>query len=231
MANGYKRLSRKARHLIRSLKRTKHASVQRTMVNELQHEIHRHWGSRKKATQYATGNPGHWRPLTHRAKQLLTRLRKAKVWSVQKQIVRELVREMERGRRRAAQAAKRARGAARATRRGAQAAGRGAQAAGRTVWTPVLFGRAAARKARPHVARAGRATGAQARAAARATKSRWARARNARRQKRHPLGPPQRLPRQARPARQRPVRQARPIRRAPRVRARRAPRIRARARA
>jgi hypothetical protein len=112
MARGYKRLTRKARHVIRHLRRTKHASVQDQMIHELRHEVSRTHGSRgpKKAPDRASA--GHWRPLTRKAKQMLTRLRKAKVWSVQKQIVNELARELERGRRvadRARQAAARAR--------------------------------------------------------------------------------------------------------------------------
>lgn len=216
MASGYKRLSRKARHLIHHLKRSKHASVQNTMVHELQHEINRHWGSRRQPRRHNPGNAGQWRPLTRRAKQLLTRLRKTKVWSVQKQLVREIIREIERGKR-LAERIRKAR-PVRTGRRVARASGRAARAAGR--------------KARPHLERAGRATAARTRTAASAVKSRWARARLARQRRRHPFGPPQRpagQPRPARAPRQRPVRQGGPIRRAPRVRARRAPRVRARA--
>jgi len=98
--HGYKRLTRKARHLIRHLKRTNHASVQDQMVHELRHEVSRTHGFRGPRKAPDLGKAGRWRPLTRRAKQILTRLRKAKVWQVQKQLVTELSREIERGRRR-----------------------------------------------------------------------------------------------------------------------------------
>ena len=118
--HGYKRLTRKARHLIRHLRRTRHASVQDQMVHELRHEVSRTHGFHgpKKAPDRSPA--GRWRPLTHRAKQLLTRLRKAKVWGVQKQLVNELEEEIQRGRR-----LERAKAAARS------AAARARQAAGR----------------------------------------------------------------------------------------------------
>jgi hypothetical protein len=99
-SHGYKRLTRKARHLIRHLKRTKHATVQDQMVHELRHEVSRTHGFRGPKKAPDLGKAGRWRPLTRKAKQLLTRLRKAKVWQVQKQLVTELSREIERGRRR-----------------------------------------------------------------------------------------------------------------------------------
>lgn len=115
--HGYKRLTRKARHLIRHLKRTRHASVQDQMVHELRHEVSRTHGFRGPKKAPDPGKAGRWRPLTRKAKQLLTRLRKAKVWRVQKQLVTELAREIERGRRRidrARQAAVRGRARVRA---------------------------------------------------------------------------------------------------------------------
>ena len=133
MARGYKRLTRKARHLIRHLKRTKHASVQDQMIHELKHEVSRTHGFRGPKKGPRPGDAGHWRPLTRKGKQILTRLRKAKVWSVQKQLVNELAKEIERGRRavdRARQAALRARAraaaAGRRVRAGAKRTGRGA---------------------------------------------------------------------------------------------------------
>jgi len=114
---GYKRLTRKARHLIRNLKRTKHASVQDQMVHELKHEVSRTHGFRGPKKAPGRTGAGHWRPLTRKAKQLLSRLRKAKVWRVQKQLVLELADEMEHGRRRvdrARQAAARGRARVRA---------------------------------------------------------------------------------------------------------------------
>jgi hypothetical protein len=119
MATGYKRLTRKARHIIRHLKRTKHASVQDQMIHELRHEVSRTHGFKGPGKAPGAGNAGHWRPLTHKAKQMLTRLRKAKVWSVQKQLVNELAREMERGKRVADRARARTQAAAKRVRAGA----------------------------------------------------------------------------------------------------------------
>lgn len=144
---GYKRLTRKARHLIRHLRRTRHASVQDQMIHELRHEVSRTHGFHgpKKAPERSSA--GHWRPLTRRAKQMLTRLRKAKVWSVQKQIVNELAREIERGRRMADRARERARGAAKRVRAGYERSGRASRAAGRGA-------RKAWNTARPRVSKA-----------------------------------------------------------------------------
>ena len=74
-------------------------------------------GSAARRKPRDRASAGHWRPLTRKAKQMLTRLRKAKVWSVQKQIVNELAKEIEHGRRvadRARLAAVRARARAQA---------------------------------------------------------------------------------------------------------------------
>jgi hypothetical protein len=98
MATGYHRLNRKARHLIRQLRRTKNAALQRLHLHELRHAISRRHGFRGPKRTPDLGRAGHFRPLTRRAKQLLTRLRKARVWSVQKRIVNELAREIEKGR-------------------------------------------------------------------------------------------------------------------------------------
>jgi hypothetical protein len=106
----YKRLSRRARHLIHRLRHTKHASVQNVTVNELDHDIHRSRYGRaasSTATPPDGGRPGHWRPLNHRAKRLLTELRRTKVWAVQRRLVKELVAEMGKGRRRVADRVKR----------------------------------------------------------------------------------------------------------------------------
>jgi hypothetical protein len=161
---GYKRLTRKARHVIRHLRRTKHASVQDQMVHELRHEVSRTHGFSGPKKAPDRSGAGMWRPLTRKAKKILSRLRRAKVWSVQKQLVNELAREIEHGRRLAERARERARRAAarvraarrrtaragRATARGARAVGRGARKAGRGA-------RKAGQVARPHVTRAGRA--------------------------------------------------------------------------
>jgi len=100
MASDYRRLSRRARHLMRRLKRTKHASVQQVTVHELNNEIHRRrFGRAARTAEPAAARLGHWRPLTHRAKKLLIQLGRAKVWVVQRRLVKELVAEMEHGRR------------------------------------------------------------------------------------------------------------------------------------
>lgn len=156
MARGYKRLTRKARHVIRHLRRTKHASVQDQMIHELKHEVSRTHGFKGPGKAPDHSKAGHWRPLTRKAKQMLTRLRKAKVWSVQKQIVNELAREIEHGRRiaqrvqeLARRARERAEAAAERVRAGAERAERAARTAGRKT-------RSGWNRARPHAARAGR---------------------------------------------------------------------------
>ena len=64
MARGYKRLTRKARHIIRHLKRTKHASVQDQMIHELRHEVSRTHGFRGPKKAPDGSKAGHWRPGT-----------------------------------------------------------------------------------------------------------------------------------------------------------------------
>ena len=155
MARGYKRLTRKARHLIRHLKRTKHASVQDQMIHELKHEVSRTHGFRGPKKGPRPGDAGHWRPLTRKGKQILTRLRKAKVWSVQKQLVNELAKELERGRRAADRAREKARAAARRVRGGAERAAHGTGRAARTAGRKTRNGW---NRGRPHAARAGRET-------------------------------------------------------------------------
>lgn len=160
---GYRRLTRKARHLIAQLRHTRHASVQSAAIHELQHEIDRRHGKRAKGKSPDHGPAGRWRPLTHKAKQLLTRLRRAKVWRVQKQLVRELAREIERGRRsidkiRQSRAVAKAGAAARATGRGIV---RGAKAAGNAT-------RAASATAQERMIRRAEARAAAADSAARA---------------------------------------------------------------
>jgi hypothetical protein len=147
MAKGYRRLSFRARHLIRQLRHTRSAVLQRLHLHELRHAISRKHGFRGPKKTPDLGKAGHFRPLTRKARQLLTRLRKARVWSVQKNIVNVLEKEIERGRYlreriRGHPAVQRAGRAVRAAGRGARRTGRGARAA----W----------RKSRPHLARAGR---------------------------------------------------------------------------
>lgn len=127
MAHGYKRLTRKAKHIIRNLKRTKHSSVQKQYLHELRHEVSRTHGFRGPKTAPDLGKPGRWRPPTRKAKQLLTRLRKTKVWSAQKQLVTELARELEKGRRLTDRAREKARRARRRARNAAKRARSGYQ--------------------------------------------------------------------------------------------------------
>lgn len=94
-----KRHSRKARHLLRVIRRSKHAAVQDMAVHELTHEIDRRHGWRGAPASHAPGPAGEWRPLTHQAKNLISQLRKTKVWRLQKQLVRELAAELRNGRR------------------------------------------------------------------------------------------------------------------------------------
>jgi hypothetical protein len=129
MAFDYRRLSRRARHLMRRLKRTKHASVQQVTVHELNNEIHRRrFGRAARTAEPAAARLGHWRPLTRRAKKLLTQLGRAKVWVIQRRLVKELVTEMENGRRflatRVHKAKRRLTRAARPLVRGKRAVGR-----------------------------------------------------------------------------------------------------------
>lgn len=98
MATGYKRLTRKARHIIRHLPRIKHASVQDQAVHELRHEVSRTHGFKGPGKAPGRSEAGQWRPLSRKAKHLLTRLRKAKVWGMQKRLVNELAEEIKRGR-------------------------------------------------------------------------------------------------------------------------------------
>ena len=168
MAKGYHRLSFRARHLIRQLRRTRSAVLQRLHLHELRHAISRKHGFRGPKKTPDLGPAGHFRPLTRRARQLLTRLRKARAWSVQKNIVNVLEKEIERGRYlrekvRALPAVARGARAWHAAGRGARRAGRGIRAAAGRAGRA---GRAAWRKGRPHLERAGRAARERARKAA-----------------------------------------------------------------
>jgi hypothetical protein len=98
--HGYKRLSFKARHIIRRLRRTRYASVQDMHLHELGREINSRWSGRRKAhTAPDLSDTGVWRPLTYRARRILAELRKTRVWRVQQRLLAELGRELKRGRR------------------------------------------------------------------------------------------------------------------------------------
>ena len=204
MARGYKRLTRKARHIIRHLPRIKFAAVQDQAIHELKHEVSRTHGFKgpKKGPSAATA--GHWRPLTRKAKKILGRLRKAKVWSMQKQLVNELAKEIERGKR-AAERVKRAAAAARGRGRQArQAVNRGQEK---------LLTRAERKQAQRGPRKPGRFR--QSVRSARDNTRRRLRARRPRRQAPAPLRPrparaQNRIPRAPRPPRPRPARTPRP---------------------
>ena len=90
MARDFKRHSRKARHLMRRLRHEKHGAVQRMMAHELTTKSTAAAGDGLSAPlPRSLGLPGQYRPLTRRAKQILTRLRKTKVWSAQKRLLAE----------------------------------------------------------------------------------------------------------------------------------------------
>ena len=116
MADKMRRHSRRARHLMKTLRRSKHASTQDMAAHELVREIDRRHGflrlGKQRGASPRPGMPGHWRPMTHRARRILAQLRKTKVWRLQKQLVRELQKELVIGRRAIDKARDRARRAA-----------------------------------------------------------------------------------------------------------------------
>jgi hypothetical protein len=173
MASGMKRLSGKARHLIHRLRGEKHVTVQRTMVHELKHEIDRQWGTRRRVPSIDPGAPGRHRPLSGRAKAILTRLRKTRVWSVQKQLVAELTREIEKPYRKIRKVIAAAKLAAERARRAAELA----QRAGRNTARASKAAYRAARKAGLSTREASRVAGKAVRwTATRARRAgRWAR--------------------------------------------------------
>lgn len=132
-----KRVTWRQRRLIRHLRRSKHGAVQDVTLHELHRSFRRSHGLKPPKAPDVSGH-GTWRPLTRKARGLLSRLRSAREWNVKKNLIAELAREMEHGRRLAARirlaagrGARRARLAAgRASRRlehAAEAAGRGAR--------------------------------------------------------------------------------------------------------
>ncbi len=150
-----RRVTFRQRRLIRHLGRSKHASVQDAALHEVHRSMRRSHGL-KPPKPPSISSPGTWRPLTRKAKALLSRLRGARQWNVKKNIMTELARELEHGRRiaqRLQEAAQRARAKAQAVaarvRAGAGRAGRTARAAARRT-------RNGWNRARPHAARAGR---------------------------------------------------------------------------
>lgn len=142
-----RRLGRRQRHLLRVIRRSRHSSVQNMAVHELQSGIDRRHGLHRlgRPPRVAPGATGHWRPLTRKARQIISQLRRTRVWKLQKQLVRELGRELEHGRRLIDRARDRLRPATRAAMSGARRAGR---------WTRERPARVrAARKAAPRIRR------------------------------------------------------------------------------
>ena len=97
MARGYKRLSFRARHLLRQLGKAKNITLQRLNLHELRHAISRKHGFKGPKKTPGLGTPGLYQRLSRRARHLMRRLRHSRTWQVQKQTVNELEREVERG--------------------------------------------------------------------------------------------------------------------------------------
>jgi hypothetical protein len=113
-----KRMSFRARRLIRHLRRSGYASVQDVTLHEIRRDVHRRHGLKAPKTPDVSGH-GQRRPLTRRAKRILARLRSARMWNVKKHLIAELAREMKHGQRladRLRQAAQRVRDRARRAR-------------------------------------------------------------------------------------------------------------------
>ena len=97
MARGYKRLSFRARHLLRQLSKAKNITLQRLNLHELRHAISRKHGFKGPKKAPGLGTPGLYQRLSGKARHLMRRLRHSRTWQVQKQSVTELEREVERG--------------------------------------------------------------------------------------------------------------------------------------
>lgn len=93
-----KRMSFRARRLIRHLRRSGYASVQDVTLHEIRRDVHRRHGLKAPKTPDVSGH-GQRRPLTRRAKRILSRLRSARMWNVKKHLIAELAREMKHGQR------------------------------------------------------------------------------------------------------------------------------------
>jgi hypothetical protein len=91
-------MSFRLRRLIRHLKRSRHASVQDAALHEIHRGVRRSHGLKPPKAPAISGH-GTYRPLTRKAKGLLARLRTARQYSVKKNILGELAREMKNGRR------------------------------------------------------------------------------------------------------------------------------------
>jgi hypothetical protein len=160
MARGYKRLSFRARHLLRQLGKAKNVTLQRLNLHELRHAISRKHGFKGPKKAPNPGKAGLYQRLSGKARHLVRRLRHSRTWQVQKQSVTELEREVERGAQiaqarearrqrredRIDRAYERAKRVAERVQKAAKRTGRAAGAAGRKGWD----------RARPHVASAGR---------------------------------------------------------------------------
>jgi hypothetical protein len=110
MATGHKRLSFRAKRTARQLRRSRNVNVQRTHLHELRHAISRKHGFRGPKKAPKPGAAGRYQRLSGNARHLIRRLLHSRDWSVQKQTVNELAREVDRGAQRAeAREARRAR--------------------------------------------------------------------------------------------------------------------------
>jgi hypothetical protein len=128
MRTGYHRLSFRARHVLRQLGNARNIALQRLHLHELRHAISRKHGFRGPKHKPDLGAPGLYHRLSGRARHLIRRLRRSQQWSVQKQTVTELEREVGRGARAAeAREARRQRMAERAERMAKRTRERGRQ--------------------------------------------------------------------------------------------------------
>ena len=127
-----KRVTWRQRRLIRHLSRSRHASVQDAAVHELHRSMRRSHGLFPPKAPGISSH-GTYRPLTRRAKSLLSRLKGARQWSVKKNILGELAREMKNGKRLIDRVKEKAQRAAARAERAMERAGRAASRAGRAV--------------------------------------------------------------------------------------------------
>lgn len=129
MAHGYRRLSFRARHIVRQLRKARNVALQRMHLHELRHAIARKHGFRGPKKAPDPGTPGMYQRLSRRGRHLLRRLRGSREWAVQKRTVAELGHEVERGARIAERREQRqARAQLRAERRAQRAANAAARA-------------------------------------------------------------------------------------------------------
>jgi hypothetical protein len=92
-ATPHRRLSLRARHLIRTILRTRHSTVQRVAISELAGEVNRHHTTRRTPV-LTPGETGIWVRHSAKLRHVMSRLRYARNWKVQQQLVREATHEI-----------------------------------------------------------------------------------------------------------------------------------------